>query len=105
MNLSEYLCGENLKLIDDNRTATRVKSFNGGLLICDTKMLPNELFQILIVKCNTNYAGSIRIGVISCLPESPLPVNIKNLNVNRDVWYFSGMLFVFLYNYIVLFAS
>jgi len=61
-------------------------------------MQPNELFQILIVKCNTNYAGSLRIGVISCLPETPLPSNIKDLNVKSDIWYFSGMLF----NFIVL---
>lgn len=99
MNLSEYLYGENIKLIDDNRTAFRVKSFKGGLLICDSKMLPNELFQILIVKCNTNYAGSLRIGVLSCLPEMPLPSNIKDLNVNKDVWYISGMLFHFIVLY------
>jgi len=58
-------------------------------------MLPNELFQILIVKCNTNYAGSIRIGVVSCLPETPLPLIMNDLNVNRDVWYFSGMKYFF----------
>jgi hypothetical protein len=54
-------------------------------------MQPNELFQILIVKCNTNYAGGLRIGVVSCLPETPLPSNIKHLNKNKDVWYFSGI--------------
>lgn len=90
--LSEYLYGENIKLIDDNRTATRLTSFNGGLLICDNKMIPNELFQILIVKCNTKYAGSMRIGVISRLPEIPLPSNIKDMNMNRDLWYFSGII-------------
>jgi len=61
-------------------------------------MQPNELFQVLIVKCNTNYAGGLRIGVTSCLPETPLPSNIKDLNIKADVWYFSGMLF----NFIVL---
>lgn len=90
--MSGYLYGENIKLIDDNRTAIRVKSFKGGLLICDNKLLPNELFQILIVKCNTNYAGSLRIGVVSSLPETPLPSNIKDLDMNKDLWYFSGML-------------
>lgn len=54
-------------------------------------MLPNELFQISIVKCNTNYAGSLRIGLVSSLPETPLPSNINDLNVNRDVWFFSGI--------------
>lgn len=59
-------------------------------------MQPNELFQILIVKCNTNYAGSLRIGVVSCLPETPLPSNIQDLNTNKDVWYFLGMQFYFI---------
>lgn len=90
INLSDYLYGENIKLLDDFKTATRVKSFRGGLLICDNKMLPNELYQVLIVKCNTNYAGGLRIGVVSSLPETPLPSGIKDLNVNRDVWFFSG---------------
>lgn len=92
------MSGENIILIEDNRTATRVKSFKGGLLICDNKMQPNELFQILIVKCNTNYAGSMRIGVVNSLPETPLPSNIKDLTKKQDVWYFSGMSF----NFIVL---
>lgn len=82
----------NIRLIDENRTATRIKSYKGALLICDNKMVPNELFQILIVKCNTNYAGSMRIGVISSLPKTPLPPSIKDLNGNRDIWYFLGML-------------
>lgn len=64
-------------------------------------MLPNELFQVLITKCNTNYAGSIRIGVISYLPESPLPLNIKDLNGKKDVWYFSGIKF----NFNILFSK
>lgn len=58
-------------------------------------MQPNELFQILIVKCNTNYAGSMRIGVVSSLPETPLPSDIKDL-IKEDVWYFSGMIFNFI---------
>ncbi|KAF0766521.1 neuralized-like protein 4 isoform X1 [Aphis craccivora] len=90
INLLQFLYGENIKLIEDYRTATRVKSFKGGLLICDNKMQPNELFQILIVKCNTNYAGSMRIGVVSSLPETPLPSNIRDLSMKEDVWYFSG---------------
>lgn len=94
ISLVEYLYGDNIILFDDNRTATRVKSFKGGLLICNSKMQPNELFQILIVKCNTNYAGSMRIGVISSLPEIPLASNIKDLNVKDDLWYFSGMLLI-----------
>lgn len=64
-------------------------------------MLPNELFQVLIVKCNTNYAGSLRIGVVSCLPETPLPSNIKDLNGNKDLWYFSGII----YNSNILFTN
>lgn len=74
----------------------RMKSFKGGLLICDNKLLPNELFQLLIVKCNTNYAGSMRIGVIGSLPETPLPSDIKDLNANRDIWYFSGTCVIFI---------
>jgi len=92
MNLFKYIYGEHIQLTDDNRTATRVKSFKGGLLICDRHIKPNELFQILIVKCNTKYAGSLRIGVVSYLPKPPLPCDIKDLNVNKnDVWYFTGM--------------
>lgn len=92
INLEKYLCGENIKLIDDDRTATRVKSFKGGLLMCNKNIKPDELFQILIVKCNKNYAGSLRIGVISYVPKPPLPSEIKDLNVNKnDIWYFTGM--------------
>lgn len=90
VNLTDYLYGVNVQLLDDFKTATRVKSFRGGLLICNTRLLPNELFQILIVKCNNNYAGGLRIGVVSSLPETPLPSGIKELNANRDVWFFSG---------------
>lgn len=91
INLSDYLYGDNIKLVDENRTAVRIKSFTGGILICDNKLLPNELFQVLIVKCNTNYAGSLRIGLVTGLPETPLPSSINDLNVNRDVWFFSGI--------------
>lgn len=58
-------------------------------MISDKKLISNELFQLLIVKCDEKYAGSLRIGVINAPLEGSLPFEIKEIK-NRDVWYFSG---------------
>ncbi|KAG8230350.1 hypothetical protein J437_LFUL000621 [Ladona fulva] len=88
--------GKNILLRDENTAATRIRSFNNGLLFSATPLEPEELFEVQIKEVASQWSGSLQIGVVSFtssnsnepLLPSNLPATISELNA--ETWYIQG---------------
>ncbi|XP_041093378.1 neuralized-like protein 4 isoform X2 [Polyodon spathula] len=66
--------GKNILLSNQNRTATRVSSYNQGLLVTNQPLPQQQLFQVQIDRLNPTWTSSLSLGVIgSCLQRSSFP--------------------------------
>ncbi|XP_071449160.1 neuralized-like protein 4 [Hetaerina americana] len=89
--------GKNIVLRDENTTATRVRSFNNGLVFSATPLEPEELFEIQIKEVASQWSGSLQIGVVTFVPysNSSEPVVPNNLpasigGLSAETWYIQG---------------
>ncbi|XP_041094143.1 neuralized-like protein 4 isoform X2 [Polyodon spathula] len=66
--------GKNILLSNQNLTATRVSSYNQGLLVTNQPLPRQQLFQVQIDRLNPTWTSSLSLGVIgSCLQRSSFP--------------------------------
>ncbi|XP_028389935.1 neuralized-like protein 4 isoform X8 [Phyllostomus discolor] len=61
--------GKNILLSNGNRTATRVASYNQGIVVISQPLVPQLLVQIRIDFLNRQWTSSLVLGVITCPPE------------------------------------
>ncbi|XP_074839129.1 neuralized-like protein 4 isoform X2 [Carettochelys insculpta] len=61
--------GKNILLSNGNLTATRVASYNQGIVVMAQPLPPGQLFQIQIDFLNPQWTSSLSLGVIGTSPE------------------------------------
>ncbi|XP_039602936.1 neuralized-like protein 4 isoform X2 [Polypterus senegalus] len=61
--------GKNILLSNQNFTATRVSSYNQGLLVTSQPLPRQHLFQVQIDRLNPTWTSSLSLGVIGNCPE------------------------------------
>ncbi|KAM7004274.1 neuralized-like protein 4 [Passerculus sandwichensis] len=77
--------GKNIELSNGARTATRVSSYNQGLVLVGQPLPPGRLFQVQIDALNPQWSSSLALGVTGAPPgRSPLPACAHGLK--RPVW-------------------
>uniref|UniRef100_A0A8V0XDZ8 Neuralized E3 ubiquitin protein ligase 4 n=1 Tax=Gallus gallus TaxID=9031 RepID=A0A8V0XDZ8_CHICK len=77
--------GRNILLSNGNRTATRVASYNQGLVLLGQPLPPGKLFQVQIDALNPQWSSSLSLGVTSSPPERcPLPACAAA--IKRSAW-------------------
>ncbi|KAM9462513.1 neuralized-like protein 4 isoform 2-T2 [Clarias gariepinus] len=77
--------GKNIQLSNQNLTATRVSSYNQGLLVTAHTLPRQQLFQFQIDRLNTSWTSSLSLGVIG---HSPDRLNFPSTAccLKRSVW-------------------
>ncbi|XP_029862622.1 LOW QUALITY PROTEIN: neuralized-like protein 4 [Aquila chrysaetos chrysaetos] len=77
--------GKNILLSNGNRTATRVSSYNQGLVLVGQPLPPGRLFQVQIDALNPQWSSSLALGVTGAPPgRGPLPACAAGLK--RSAW-------------------
>ncbi|XP_057244913.1 neuralized-like protein 4, partial [Malurus melanocephalus] len=77
--------GKNILLSNGARTATRVSSYNQGLVLVAQPLPPGRLFQVQIDALNPQWSSSLALGVTGAPPgRSPLPACAHGLK--RPAW-------------------
>ncbi|XP_039580188.1 neuralized-like protein 4, partial [Passer montanus] len=77
--------GRNILLSNGARTATRVSSYNQGLVLVGPPLPPGRLFQVQIDALNPQWSSSLALGVTAAPPgRSPLPACAHGLK--RPAW-------------------
>ncbi|XP_066065058.1 neuralized-like protein 4, partial [Chamaea fasciata] len=77
--------GKNILLSNGARTATRVSSYNQGLVLVGQPLPPGRLFQVQIDALNPQWSSSLALGVTGAPPgRSPLPACAHGLK--RPAW-------------------
>uniref|UniRef100_A0A670Z775 Neuralized-like protein 4 n=1 Tax=Pseudonaja textilis TaxID=8673 RepID=A0A670Z775_PSETE len=61
--------GKNILLSNGNLTATRVSSYNQGIVVVAQPLPPQQLFQFQIDSLNPQWTSSLSLGVIGSSPE------------------------------------
>lgn len=77
--------GKNIQLSNQNLTATRVSSYNQGLLVTAHALPRLQLFQFQIDRLNTSWTSSLSLGLIA---HSPDRLNFPSTAccLKRSVW-------------------
>uniref|UniRef100_A0A672NLP7 Neuralized-like protein 4 n=1 Tax=Sinocyclocheilus grahami TaxID=75366 RepID=A0A672NLP7_SINGR len=77
--------GKNIQLSNQNLTATRVSSYNQGLLVTAQALPRQQLFQVCIDRLNPSWTSSLSLGVIG---HSPDRLNFPSTAccLKRSVW-------------------
>lgn len=57
--------GKNILLSNGNRTATRVASYNQGIVVISQPLVPHMLVQVCLSSCLAHYFSRVR-GPFSC---------------------------------------
>lgn len=85
--------GLNIQLNLDRVVATRCREYSNAVLLSETALDNNEIFEIAIQEVAREWSGSLRIGVIS--NESGSWLTSMNLvpgmtSIPADSWYLTG---------------
>ncbi|KAG7212691.1 hypothetical protein KM043_012968 [Ampulex compressa] len=85
--------GVNIELNSDRTVATRCRKYNHAVLLSETALENNELFEVTIQEINRGWCGCLRIGVVS--NESGNRLTSMNLvpdlsSIPSDAWYLIG---------------
>ncbi|XP_073420158.1 neuralized-like protein 4 isoform X2 [Dendrobates tinctorius] len=79
--------GKNIQLSHENRTATRVCSYNQGIVVLTQPLPPLFLFQVRIDQLSPRWTSSLSIGVIGVSPER-LNFPATAAALKRSAWIF-----------------
>ncbi|CAJ0954715.1 unnamed protein product [Ranitomeya imitator] len=79
--------GKNIQLSHGNRTATRVCSYNQGIVVLTQPLPPLFLFQVRIDQLSPCWTSSLSIGVIGVSPER-LNFPATAAALKRSAWIF-----------------
>lgn len=85
--------GLNVQLNSDRTVATRCREYNNAILLSETPLENNELFEIAIQEVARQWSGCLRIGVVK--NESGNWLTSMNLvpgmgSISTDAWYLTG---------------
>lgn len=85
--------GLNVELNSDKTLATRCREYNNAILLSETPLENNELFEIAIHEVAWEWSGCLRIGVVK--NESGNWLSSMNLvpgigSISADAWYLTG---------------
>ncbi|XP_012233137.1 neuralized-like protein 4 isoform X2 [Linepithema humile] len=85
--------GLNIQLNSDRTVATRCREYNNAVLLSETALENNELFEIAIQEVAREWSGCLRIGVLS--HETGNWLTSMNLvpgmtSIPGDAWYLTG---------------
>ncbi|XP_070338539.1 neuralized-like protein 4 isoform X1 [Equus asinus] len=81
--------GKNILLSNGNRTATRVASYNQGIVVINQPLVPQMLVQVRIDCLNRQWTSSLVLGVITCPPER-LNFPASACALKRAAWLLRG---------------
>ena len=87
-------CGQLVSIHENSKTASRThaaQEFNHGLVISNSPLTDNQMFEVRIDKKVNSWSGSIEVGVTACDPntlEEPLPSSATELR--RGSYIMSG---------------
>ncbi|XP_060219403.1 neuralized-like protein 4 isoform X3 [Meriones unguiculatus] len=81
--------GKNILLSNGNRTATRVASYNQGIVVVSQPLVPHMLVQVRIDFLNRQWTSSLVLGVITCPPER-LNFPASACALKRAAWLLRG---------------
>ncbi|KAB1264951.1 Neuralized-like protein 4 [Camelus dromedarius] len=81
--------GKNILLSNRNRTATRVASYNQGIVVINQPLVPQLLVQVRIDFLNRQWTSSLVLGVITCPPER-LNFPASACALKRAAWLLRG---------------
>ncbi|ELK31785.1 Neuralized-like protein 4 [Myotis davidii] len=81
--------GKNILLSNGNRTATRVASYNQGIVVISQPLVPQLLVQVRIDFLNRQWTSSLALGVITCPPER-LNFPASACALKRAAWLLRG---------------
>ncbi|MEJ1273153.1 neuralized E3 ubiquitin protein ligase 4 [Cricetulus griseus] len=81
--------GKNILLSNGNRTATRVASYNQGIVVISQPLVPHLLVQVRIDFLNRQWTSSLVLGVITCPPER-LNFPASACALKRAAWLLRG---------------
>uniref|UniRef100_A0A8D2LDW4 NHR domain-containing protein n=1 Tax=Varanus komodoensis TaxID=61221 RepID=A0A8D2LDW4_VARKO len=77
--------GKNILLSNGNLTATRVSSYNQGIVVVAQPLPPQRLFQFQIDSLNQQWTSSLSLGVIGSSPER-LNFPATACSLKRSTW-------------------
>nr|XP_034992887.1 LOW QUALITY PROTEIN: neuralized-like protein 4 [Zootoca vivipara] len=77
--------GKNILLSNSNLTATRVSSYNQGIVVVAQPLPPQQLFQFQIDSLNQQWTSSLSLGVIGSSPER-LNFPATACSLKRSTW-------------------
>uniref|UniRef100_A0ABM5GQC4 Neuralized-like protein 4 n=1 Tax=Pogona vitticeps TaxID=103695 RepID=A0ABM5GQC4_9SAUR len=77
--------GKNILLSNGNRTATRVSSYNQGIVVVAQPLPQQQLFQFQIDSLNPQWTSSLSLGVIGSSPER-LNFPATACSLKRSTW-------------------
>lgn len=85
--------GLNIQLNSDRTVATRCREYNNAVLLSETSLENNEMFEIAIQEVAREWSGCLRIGVLS--NETGNWLTSMNLvpgmtSIPNDAWYLTG---------------
>ncbi|XP_076684468.1 neuralized E3 ubiquitin protein ligase 4 [Andrena cerasifolii] len=85
--------GLNIQLNSDRTIATRCREYNNAVLLSETPLENNEIFEIAIQEVAREWSGCLRIGVVS--NENGNWLTSMNLvpgmrSIPADAWYITG---------------
>nr|XP_033337395.1 neuralized-like protein 4 [Megalopta genalis] len=85
--------GLNIQLNSDRTVATRCREYNNAVLLSETALENNEIFEIAIQEVAREWSGCLKIGVIN--NESGNWLTSMNLvpgmgSIPSDAWYLTG---------------
>lgn len=88
--------GLNIQLDTGRTVATRCREYSNAVLLSETALENNEIFEISIQEVAREWSGSLRIGLIS--NESGSWLSSMNLvqgmtSIPADAWYLTGKCF------------
>ncbi|XP_076236666.1 neuralized E3 ubiquitin protein ligase 4 isoform X2 [Calliopsis andreniformis] len=85
--------GLNIQLNSNRTVATRCREYNNAVLLSESPLENNEIFEIAILEVAREWSGCLKIGIIS--NESGNWLTTKNLvpgmgSIPADAWYLTG---------------
>ncbi|XP_061386912.1 neuralized-like protein 4 [Musca vetustissima] len=83
------ICGKNIRLLEEHRSAMRSQSYNNGLVFVTKPLCKGESISIKIDSINSKWKGTIGLGVVGQCPQisssgSALPPSI--IQCKRPCW-------------------
>ncbi|XP_014669095.1 PREDICTED: neuralized-like protein 4 [Priapulus caudatus] len=61
--------GNHIRLSNNNRTATRIASYNNGIILSSKPLQPLKLFEVSVDRVNPGWMSGLVIGVVGTPPE------------------------------------